>query len=173
MEEKEREKEIFFEGLYELDERDDDVENNIAALILRKSRKTVPQTFVAVTPQAVGGGERSAATKHSRPIHITRTESAPLPLIDSLICQEVERVKDSPAVIAPAAIGRQRRIAPKVPVKNLRRRTDGGIVAAKEVSKMPAKRKREKSLQMVPEPQQIFRGLQFCMDFTVNYMKLV
>lgn len=168
MEEKEREKEKFFEGLYELDEQDDYEEIDTAALILRKSRKPIVETIVAVTPNATGGAIRRIPTKCSGHSHIIRTVSAPLPLIDSPVCRKVERVKDSPAVITSGAVDRRRQIGPKLPIKNLRRTTDGGTVVTKESIKMPAKRKREKFLRVLPESQQIFRGLQFCTTFTVK-----
>lgn len=168
MEEKEREKEKFFEELYELDEQDDYEEINTAALILRKSRKPIVETSVAVTPNATGSDIRRIPTKGSEHSQMIRTVSAPLPLIDSPICREVERVKDSPAIITSGAVDRQRQIAAKLPIKNLRRSTDGDTVVAKTSIKMPAKRKREKSLRVLPESQQIFRGLQFCKTFAVK-----
>jgi len=168
MEEKEREKEKFFEGLYELDEQDDYEEIDTAALILRKSRKPIVETSIAVTPNATGGAIRRISTKGSGHYHIIRTVSAPLPFIDSPICRKVERVKDSPAVITSGAVDRRRQIGLKLPIKNLRRTTDGGTVVTKESIKMPAKRKREQFLRVLPESQQIFRGLQFCTTFAVK-----
>ena len=173
MEEKEREKEKFFQDLYELDEQDDCEEINTAALILRTSRKRTASTIVAVTPHAKDNVMRRAPRKGSVHTHITRTISAPLPLVDSPICQEVECVRDSPAAIAPVAVDRQRQIALKLPIKNLRRTTDGGAAQAKEVIKMPAKRKRGKLPQVLPESQQIFKGLQFCTSFAVNLCEAV
>ncbi len=163
MEEKEREKERFFEGLYELDERDDSEEINTAALILRKSRKYEAETIVAKAPDARGDIIRRAPTNSPAHTHITRTVSAPLPLIDSPICRKVECVKDSPAIIASAVPDRQRKNgSPRLPIQNLRRTTDGGTVITKDNIKMSAKRKREKPVQVLPESRQIFRGLQFC-----------
>lgn len=163
MEEKEREKERLFEELYELDERDDSEEINTAALILRKSRKCEAEAFVAKAPHERGDIIRRAPTNSPAHNHITRTVSAPLPLIDSPICREVECVKDSPAIVASAVADRQRQNGPpRLPIQNLRRTTDGGTMITKDNTKMSAKRKREKPLQVLPESRQIFRGLQFC-----------
>ena len=164
MEEKEREKERFFQELYELDERDDCDEINTAALILRESRTRIADTVVAVTPHATEGVIQRDSMNVSLPTHMTRTFSAPLPLIDSPISREVECVRDSPAVIALAAVDRQRQLTSRVPIpiKTLRRTTDGGTVVTKETMKIPAKRKRGKAVQVLPEAQQIFKGLRFC-----------
>lgn len=154
MEEKEREKEKFFQELYELDEQDDCEEVNTAALILKESRKRIAEPAVVVTPHAREGVTRRASIDGSEHTHNTR--------IDSPICRDVECVRDSPAALAAAPVGQRRQMPFKLPIKNSRRTKDAGTAVAKEVINMPAKRKREKPLQMVPVSQQIFRGLQFC-----------
>lgn len=154
MEEKEREKEKFFQELYELDEQDDYEEVNTAALILKESRKRVAETAVVVTPHARESATRRSSIEGSEHTHLTR--------IDSPICRDVDCVRDSPAALAAAPVDQRRQMPLKLPVKYPRRATDEGTVVAKEVIKMPAKRKREKPLQVVPVSRQIFRGLQFC-----------
>lgn len=157
MEEKEREKEKFFQELYELDEQDDYEEVNTTALILKESRKRIAQTAAVVTPHAREGVTSRASIEGSKHTHMT--------LIDSPICRDVECVRDSPAALAAAPVDQRRQTPLKLPFKNPRKATDEGTVVAKEVIKMPAKRKREKPLQMVPVSRQIFKGLQLrCLD---------
>ena len=161
MAKKEREKQTFFDQLYQLDQEDDNLEEiNPAALILRKSRTLIAETVVAVTPHPKGVEGRINARSSS---HIIRTVSAPLPTVQTPFCKEVERIQDSPAALTPTAVNERVQIDRTVRSKGARGTIERRPAIVTETSDMSGKRKRGKSVQVLPQAQQIFRGLQFCM----------
>jgi len=167
MEEKAREKKDFFDELYELDQAEEDSEEiNAAALILRRSRKAVSKTNVAVTPHPRDDVLKQGQISAPPPNYITRTVSAPLPLVHTPLSRNVEFVKDTPAAIVKTTV-HQGAASSQESKAEFSRNTLGGKPT--EPSKMPAKRKRGKSLQLVPQSQQIFRGLQFCTLMSSTY----
>ncbi|MCJ1365520.1 hypothetical protein MMC16_004643 [Acarospora aff. strigata] len=159
MAKKEREKQTFFDQLYQLDQEDDNLEEiNPAALILRKSRTLIAETVVAVTPHPKGVEGRINARSSS---HIIRTVSAPLPTVQTPFCKEVERIQDSPAALTPTAVNERVQIDRTVRSKGARGTIERRPAIVTETSDMSGKRKRGKSVQVLPQAQQIFRGLQF------------
>ncbi|MCJ1461503.1 hypothetical protein MMC07_000100 [Pseudocyphellaria aurata] len=147
MEEKKAKKIAFFKELYELDEPDDESEDTSGiGLILRQS--TIP-------PSNPHPSER---LRSSNPLG--RTTSAPLANSSSNARNKAHVLQDGPS---PS------------PVPNLNSPLHEGVPGAgqnmpasgvtatsrKPLSKATGKRKRGQSLELVPDSQQIFKGLAF------------
>lgn len=156
MEEKKAKKIAFFNDLNELDESDDESEDKSGIdLILRHSKAP----------------SRSLPTQHpSQPLRLScplgRTISAPLPNSSSHAPNEVNIIQDgpgpSPVPIINSALHNQ------VTVDGHKMSDDGVVTAStKALSKAKGKRKRGRSVEPVPESQQIFKGLTLCMTSTL------
>ena len=162
MEEKAIEKETFFKELYQLDDDSDEepVDSYDAASILRHSKAGASSHGTPSLPTAKDRFLRSV--KASTPL--ARTTSAPLPSSKTPLAGEVDVVKDTPSLTTPAP----RRIPEPIerttssPAPNGSRQRAGG---ANNMAKVGRKRKRGQSLDMMPESQQIFKGLGFCTTF--------
>ena len=152
MEEKKAKKIAFFNDLNELDESDDESEDMSGIdLILRHSK--VPS--------------RSLPTQRlSQPLCLSyplgRTISAPLPNSSSHAPNEVNIIQDGPGPSLVPVINSAHHNQVSVDGHKV---SDGGIAMAstKALSKAKGKRKRGQSVEPVPESQQIFKGLTFCM----------
>lgn len=156
MEEKKAKKIALFTELHELDESDDESEDTSEIGLILQQSKILP---------------RSLPKKHlSQPLRschpLGRTTSAPLPNSSSHAPNEVLTFQNGPCTspvpnVNPALDYQVTVDGSKMP--------NGGVVATskKPLSKAKGKRKRGQSLETVPDSQQVFKGLAFCMVFTL------
>lgn len=155
MEEKKAKKIAFFTDLYELDESDDESDDTSEiGRILRQSKILVPpRSLPKLTP-------------HLRSCHpLGRTTSAPLPnssnAPNKVHISQGGPCPDPVPIVNPAF---QNHITVD------RHKMSNGKVATtstKPLSKAKGKRKRGQSLELIPDSQQVFKGLSFCMAFTL------
>ena len=156
MEEKAVDKEAFFKELFQFDgDKDDEpVDSFDVASVLRHCKARVT---THVSPLLKDTFLRSA--KASTPL--ARTISAPLPGLKTPLTAEVDVVYETPSLTTS-----NMRKTPK-PVERTtsgtgpncsRQRANG----ASSMPKAGNKRKRGQSLNIMPESQQIFKGLGFC-----------
>ncbi len=163
MEEKERKKKEFYDALYALDQESDSPEetDNDTLLLSELFRRPVVQTNLAkshITDSVTRRGQVIAPS----PSSITRTVSAPLPTAHSPLCPSIEIIKDTPAGHTPVSSHSRIGTAHETTSKSPLSKVDSKRVVGKGTPTMPLKRKRGKSLQLVPQAQQIFKGLHFC-----------
>lgn len=147
MEEKKAKKIAFFKELYELDEPDDESEDTSGiGLILRPSK---------IPPRST---ER---LRSSNPLG--RTTSAPLPYSSSNARNEAHILQDGPCPSPVPNVNSARHDQVTIAGRNM---PASGVAATsrKPRSKATGKRKRGQSLELIPDSQQIFKGLAFCME---------
>ncbi|KAI9819904.1 MAG: hypothetical protein M1827_006474 [Pycnora praestabilis] len=159
------EKEKFFDQLYKLDNLQEGPEDTSrAALLLQESRNRRPKPPVAVRAIVRPALRRAPYDVTKLTPGITRTVSAPLHALGTPripIDDEVTVVKDTPI----------RSIRPTRRTEDLLSLIDSGSIARPHdaygqraptgLPKMLGRRKRTKSLQILPESEQIFKGLSF------------
>ena len=140
----EKAKETLFGELYQLDVEDSEEEDSSnASLILKKSKLSKSTTPAG----AVASQQCSSRSDHPQGKVRTTFCNRPNPL---------ENVSFS-CITSP------------IPEKHNECKVSGGIVelnisrSTKSMARISGKRKREKSLEIKPEPLQIFKGLSFCM----------
>lgn len=161
MEEKALRKEAFFKELFQLDDEGEDepADSYDVASLLRHWKARATSHVSPLPPSAKDTFLRSI--KPSTPL--ARTTSAPLPSLKSPLPVQVDVVYETPPVAIPALrkapepTGR----ASSSPGANGSRQTANG---GSEMPKATKKRKRGQSLGMMPDSQQIFKGLGFCMQ---------
>ena len=150
-------KEAFFNDLYNLDEEETtDEEENDVALELKTSKK---KPVTAITP------EQRATVGARLPTAMGRTMSSPVPLTRASRAHSddvVDRVKETPIALVPARPQSSKQTTP--PPKTARVQTAKQSDPAPKAGK---KRKRGKSLEPLPESQQIFKGKAFC-EFSID-----
>lgn len=147
----EKEKEAFFDELYQLDEEDSSEEDQSnVSIILRQSR--LAQTDVSAR------GSRNKVIHPSHPDQsLLRTVSAPLPQPSaSNHCQSKMLERGTFTSTASSKPSQQVIIDTPVMAKK-----SVGMTALKEVSRTTGKRKRGQSLELKPESQRIFDRLAF------------
>lgn len=152
MEEKKAKKISFFKELNELDESDDESEDTSKIdLILRQSKS--PPHSLSKQPL------RSCYP-------LARTSSAPLPNSSSHAPNEVHMIQDRPCPSPVPMVSSD--LSFQVTVDG-HKMPNGGVTATSinPLSKSKGKRKRGQSLEPIPDSQQIFKGLAFCMAFTL------
>lgn len=157
MEEKKAKKIAFFAELYELDEPDDESEDTSGIdLILQQSKtptRSLPKQNLSQTLRSY----------HS----LGRTTSAPLPNLSSHAPNEVHVIQDGPSPSPVPIINSA--LQCQVTVHGRKMPNDGAApISRKPLSKAVGKRKRGQSLEPIPDSQQIFKGLAFCMVFTLE-----
>lgn len=155
MEEKKAKKIAFFKDLHELDESDDESEDTSEiGLILQQSK---------IPPRSLPKTHLNSPLRSCYPLG--RTTSAPLPK-SSNAPNEVNKIQDGPCrspvpIVSPAIHCEANVDGHKMP--------NGGVAqtSTKPLFKAKGKRKRGQSLELIPDSQQIFKGLAFCMSFTL------
>lgn len=160
MEEKAVHKQAFFQELFQLDDETDEerVDRYDVASILRQCKARATSHVPPLLPSAKDIFLRS--TKASTPL--ARTTSAPLPGLKTPLTAQVDIVYETPPVatpILPKASELIGRTTSGAGLNGSRQRADG----ASGMPKANKKRKRGRSLDVMPESQQIFKGLGFCM----------
>ena len=145
------EKEALFRDLYRLDEDSSQEDQSNASVILRESRL------------APLGSDVSARIERDKAIHsssreqsLLRTVSAPLPQPSASKPCQADLVKKR-SVTASSKTSEQ--VILDTPVMTKKKTS---MTAQKDVPKAIGKRKRDQSVEMKPESQQIFKGLGFC-----------
>lgn len=166
----EKEKEAFFDELYQLDEEDSSEEDESnASIILRQSR--LAQTDVSAR------GSRNKVIHPSRPDQsLLRTVSAPLPQ-PSASNHRQSNVLERGSFTSTASSKPSQQVIIDTPVMA---KKSVGMTALKEVSRTTGKRKRGQSLELKPESQRIFdrlafcqsRGCDTCISFIANMSKI-
>lgn len=156
MEEKKAKKIAFFAELHELDEADDESEDTSGIGLILQHGKTLPRSL----PKQYQS--QALRSYHS----LGRTTSAPLPESSSHAANEVHIFRDSPSpspvpIIHSALQGQVTVHGRKMPNDKT------APISKKPLSKAPGKRKRGQSLEQIPDSQQIFKGLAFCMVFAL------
>lgn len=148
MEKRKIQKAALFQQLYRLDDPEEEPEGfDQIDFILRYSKSTNHSSENIVQPLNL---------RH----HLGRTTSAPLPLVPSLGTNEVPIVHENPCTPAISTVD----------LLHEQVMADGHVISCggssgttrKELPKLKGKRKRGLSLEIIPESQQIFRGLTFC-----------
>lgn len=160
MEEKAVRKEAFFKELFQFDDdRDDEPLDSYDVASIPRHCKARAASHVSppLLPSAKDRFLRSV--KGSTPL--ARTTSAPLPGVKTPLTAENNVVYETP----PLILSRLRKVpelngltSPRPGRNGPRQRVDG----ASGMPKASKKRKRGQSLDMMPQSQQIFKGLGFC-----------
>lgn len=156
MEEKKAKKIAFFNELNELDESDDEsMDTSKIDLILRQSESP---------PHSLSKQRLSQPLRSCYPLG--RTRSAPLPNSSSHAPNEVLMIQDRPCPSPVPIVNSDFSFQVAVDGHKM---LNGGVTATstKPLSKSKGKRKRGQSLESIPDSQQIFKGLAFCMAFTL------
>lgn len=147
-----KEKEAFFDELYQLDEEDSGEEDQSnVSVILRQSR--LAQTDVSAR------GPRNRFVQPSRTEQpLLRTVSAPLPQPSASYHRQASVVERS-SFSSTASLKPSQQVIIDTPM--MAKKTVGNT-ASKEALRTTGKRKRGQSLQLQPESQRIFDRLAFC-----------
>ena len=160
MEEARDDRVAFFDALYALDSEDSEEETNWVVALLRNSRESA-QTPRSHDHTTAGNHDRLAREPRAVKGNLVRVHSAPLVLASS----DSGRVNSSGAFLqsttALKVVGRgQFNRSPLRSVLGTPRQSLRPSIRS-DIS-MTGKRKRAKSVQLLPESQQIFKGLSFC-----------
>ena len=156
MEEKKAKKIAFFAELHELDEPDDESEDTSGIDLILQQSKTPPRSLPKQIPS------QRLRSYYS----LGRTTSAPLPNPSSDAPNEVHIIQDGPSPSPVPIINSA--LQCQVTVNGRKMPNDGAApITTKPLSKATGKRKRGQSLEPIPDSQQIFKGLAFCMVFTL------
>lgn len=161
MEEKALQKEAFFNELFQLDDKEENepVDSYDVASLLRQCKARDTSHVSPLPPSVKGIFLRSI--KASTPL--ARTTSAPLPSLKTPLPAQVDIVYQTPPVATTTlrrALESIGRITSGPRPNGSRQGADGSV----EMPKAIKKRKRGRSLDMMPDSQQIFKGLGFCMQ---------
>lgn len=151
-------KEAFFKGLDDLDNLSDyssennnnNNKGNDFADTIKLTRKKEP------TKSA-----RASTSKSFPPANLVRTQSAPQPSLRRVASDEVVVIKETP----------YQKFGKDLDDTGMKRpRTSSGHPENGRDGTATSKKRRVNSLKMVPEPQQIFRGLTFCKAASSYYL---
>lgn len=147
-----------FQQLYQLDESEEEPEGIDQIDILRHS-KSINHASEKKVPSSP-----SPAQKLSRPLSschpFGRTTSAPLPQAPSLESNKVQIICDNPRSSPISTVNPV--YDPAMVDGHALSSCGSNVVTTKDVRKAKGKRKRGLSLEVIPESQQVFRGLTFC-----------
>lgn len=159
MEEKKAKKIALFTDLYELDESDDESEDTSEIeLILRQSKNPIPNP---IPPRSLPKLNPPLRSCHP----LGRTISAPLPNSSNAPNKvHIVQVDPCPEPVPIVNSAFQNHIT-----VDGHKMSNGGVAttSTKPLSKAKGKRKRGQSLELIPDSQQVFKGLSFCMASTL------
>ena len=146
-------KEALFRELYQLDEDSSEEDRSNASVILRESRLAPLGSDV---PASIGRDKAIHSSRRER--SLLRTISAPLLQPSaSKPCQADVVEKRSFTSTASSKLPEQVILDTPIMTKK-----NTSMTAQKGASKAIGKRKRDQSIELKPESQQIFKGLGFC-----------
>lgn len=146
-------KEAFFRELYQLDEDSSQEDQSNASVILRESR------LAPLDSNASARTERDKAIHSSRrEPSLLRTVSVPLPQLSASKHHQAD-VTEKRSFTSTGSSKLSEQVILDTPIM---RKKIPSVAARKDAPKAIGKRKRDQSIELKPESQQIFKGLGFC-----------
>ena len=139
-------KEAFFRELYQLDEDSSEEDRSNASVILRDSR---PAPLSSDVSASTGRDKVVHSSRQERSLLRDKSASNPCPA----------KVVDKPSFSSTASSKFSETVVLDTPIMT---KKNTSMTARKGTSKAIGKRKRDRSIELKPESQQIFKGLGFC-----------
>ena len=146
-------KEALFRELYQLDEDSSEEDQSNASVILRESRLASLGSDVTAS---IGRDKAIHSSRRER--SLLRTVSAPLPQPSASNPHQAE-VVEKRSFTSTACSKLSEQVILDTPIMT---KKNTSMTARKEPPKAIGKRKRDQSIELKPESQQIFKGLGFC-----------
>ena len=146
-------KETLFRELYQLDEDSSQEDQSNASVILRESRLASLGSDISVRTER----DNSVHSSRREP-SLLRTVSAPLPQPSAPKPRQAD-VAEKRSFTSTASSKLSEQVILDTPIMT---KKIPNVTAWKDAPKAIGKRKRDQSIELKPESQQIFKGLGFC-----------